>query len=76
LLQQRDYLTALRLSHKIIKSAEGIDVDAVSAIVSKGTDVPADLKAIADVQSFFTLFKNSFIPTVEAAYKDVEADVK
>lgn len=51
-------------------------MDAVSAIVSKGTDVPADLKAIADVQSFFTLFKNSFIPTVEAAYKDVEADVK
>jgi hypothetical protein len=57
----------------LIKSAEAVDVDAVSAIASKGLDLPDDLKAIADVQAFFTQFKSQFLPVVEAAYKQVAA---
>jgi len=60
----------------LIKAAEAVDVDAVGAIAAKGIDLPEDLKAIADVQAFFALFKKSFVPTVEAAYKDVEADTE
>ena len=61
---------------QLIKSAESIDVDAIGAVATRGLDVPEDLKVIADVQAFFLLFKNSFLPVVEAAYKEISADVK
>jgi hypothetical protein len=60
----------------LVKAAEVVDVDAVSVIAAKGIDVPADIKAFADVEAFFIAFKTQFLPVIEAAYKDLAADVK
>jgi hypothetical protein len=57
----------------LVDRAEGIDVDAVAAIASNGTDLTGDLKALQDAASFFSYFRNSFLPVVEAAYKDTQS---
>jgi hypothetical protein len=60
----------------LVRSAESVDADVVAAINDKGLSLPEDLKTIADVKQFFELFKNQFLPVVEAAYKELAADVK
>ena len=57
----------------LVDQAEGVDVDAVAAIASKGINLADDLKALQDAASFFAYFKNSFLPVVEAAYKDIQS---
>jgi len=57
----------------LVAQAEAVDVNAVAVIASKGTDVSADLKTLQEAASFFSYFKNSFLPVVEVAYKDLQA---
>jgi hypothetical protein len=49
------------------------DVSTVAA--DKGINLAADTQALTDAEAFFTYFKNTFIPAVEAVYEEVKADV-
>lgn len=60
----------------LVRSAEAVDVDVVNAIVSKGLNLPEDLAAFKDVKSFFIAFRTQFLPVVEAAYKELQTDIK
>lgn len=59
----------------LVKAAEVVIADGGADVASKGLDLNSDLKTVADVQSFFRYFADTFLPIVEAAYKDLEADV-
>lgn len=59
----------------LVKDAEAVDVDAVTAIASKGLNIPADIAAFKDVVTFFNAFRSQFLPVVQAAYKDLKADI-
>lgn len=60
----------------LVRDAEAVDVDAVTAIASKGLNIPADIAAFKDVMTFFNAFRSQFLPVVEAAYKELQTDVK
>ena len=59
---------------ELVKAGEVIVGDGVLDVASKGLDLVSDLKTIADVQAFFRLFAGTFLPVVEAAYKELKAD--
>lgn len=60
----------------LVKAAETVIADASEDVATKGINIPEDLQTVTDVRAFFTYFTGSFLPAVEAAYKDIEADAK
>jgi hypothetical protein len=60
----------------LVAAAERAITDTATAAASKGANVPADILAVTDAESFFAYFKNSFLPVVESAYKSLTADTK
>ena len=60
----------------LVAAAERAITDTEVAVNDKGVDIPADILAVTDAESFFAYFKNSFLPVIEAAYKALESDTK
>ncbi len=60
----------------LVKAAEAVIADAGEDVAAKGINIPEDLQTVADVKAFFVYFTGSFLPAVEAAYKDIDADTK
>jgi hypothetical protein len=60
----------------LVAAAEKVATDTTVAAVGKGVNVPADIQAVTDAESFFVYFKNSFLPAIESAYKSLAADTK
>lgn len=60
----------------LVKAAEVVIADGGADIAEKGLNLVDDLKTVADVQAFFKYFTGTFLPVVETAYKDLQADVK
>ena len=60
----------------LIKQAETVISDVTIVSASKGLDLASDAKALADAEIFFQYFRSTFIPLVEAVYKEVAADIK
>ena len=47
-----------------------------TAVAGKGANLLADAATLAAAESFFTYFKDTFLPAAESLYKDLAADVK
>lgn len=60
----------------LITQAESVIGDVATASAAKGINLASDAKALSDAESFFEYFKSTFIPLVEAVYKEVAADVQ
>jgi hypothetical protein len=60
----------------LVKAAETVIADASEDVATKGIDIPEDLQTVTDVKAFFAYFSGTFLPAVEAAYKDIDADTK
>lgn len=60
----------------LITQAEAVIGDVATASAAKGINLASDAKALADAETFFNYFKSTFIPLVEAVYKEVSADVQ
>lgn len=58
----------------LVAAAERAITDTATAAASKGVNIPADVEAVTDAESFFVYFKNSFLPVIESAYKSLAAD--
>lgn len=61
---------------QLVQKAESVTPDFVTAIGANGINVSADLKSLADVQTFFQYFKNTFLPVIEKAYAEIKKDVQ
>lgn len=61
---------------ELVTKAEAVISDLSFAAAAKGADLATDAKALADAESFFEYFKNTFIPMVETVYKEVAADIQ
>lgn len=57
----------------LVKAAELAIADGAIAVAAKGIDLPADLAEVHDIESFFTYFKGTFLPLIEAEYKELSA---
>ena len=52
----------------LVQAAEAAIGDVSIAAATKGADIPEDLKAVTDIESFFVYFTNSFLPAIESAW--------
>jgi ABC-type transporter Mla subunit MlaD len=59
----------------LVQQAEAVDADAVAVLAAKGVDVGEDVATLQAVAALFAYFKNSFLPVVEAAYKDIQSAI-
>ncbi len=59
----------------LVQAAEVVIADGGADVASKGLNLVSDVKTIADAQAFFKYFAGSFLPLVEAAYKELQANV-
>jgi hypothetical protein len=50
--------------------------DGATAVTGDGLNIAADLTEVQDAQTLFTYIKTTFLPAIEKAYADFEADVK
>ncbi len=70
----KDAPTVKTLCVGLVEQFEAVGPDVVAAIAKDGLNIPADLRAGADLQSLFVYFQNTFLPGIEAAYKDFKKD--
>jgi hypothetical protein len=59
----------------LVQQATTVIGDVATDAADKGINLAADSKTLADAEAFFTYFKNSFVPLVEAVYDEVKADL-
>ena len=60
----------------LVAAAERAASDASVAVAGKGVNIPADILAVTDAETFFTYFHITFLPAIESAYKSLAADAK
>ncbi len=60
----------------LVAAAERAISDTTTAVEGKGVNVPADILAVTDAETFFSYFKHTFLPAVESAYQSLAADAK
>lgn len=58
----------------LVQQAATVDADVLQAIASKGMNLPVDLKTLDDAATFFQYFRSQFLPVIEQAYKDLNAN--
>jgi hypothetical protein len=59
----------------LVKQIDVVTADSALAIGVGGLNVAEDVADLAAAQTLFAYVKNTFIPAIEAAYKDVKADI-
>lgn len=59
----------------LITDAKTVFVDGMDAVSAKGLNWTEDTAVIASIVAFAVYFKTTFIPALEAAYTEVNADV-
>lgn len=59
----------------LIQAGAKAEGDIATAIADKGLDIPVDIAAVTDAESFFGYFKNTFLPEILDVYKDLQSDV-
>jgi hypothetical protein len=60
----------------LISKIETLTKDGAVAVAADGIDVPDDVATVAAAQTLYAYVTQTFLPAIEAAYKDVEGDVK
>jgi hypothetical protein len=60
----------------LVSQIETLTKDGAVAVAAHGIDIPDDLAEVAAAQALWAYVKGTFLPAIEAAYKDVEAAVK
>ena len=58
----------------LVQKFEAIGPDALAAYGSKGANIVEDAATLEDVKAAFSYFTGTFLPTVEAAYKQLKSD--
>jgi hypothetical protein len=59
----------------LVTKVEAIGADLVVDATGKGVNLVSDAKTIADVTAFLTWAKGTLVPTIEAIYGQITADV-
>lgn len=59
----------------LVKQATGVFTAGTVAITDKGVNLTADAATLAAAEAFFTYLKDTFLPSAEALYKQLEVDV-
>ena len=60
---------------QLIEQASLVIADTGTAAISKGVNLAADAKTLADADAFFQFFIKSFVPAIEKAYGDIQAGI-
>jgi hypothetical protein len=60
----------------LIQQIEMLDKDGASALAAKGINIPEDMATLADAKALWQYVTDTFLPAVEAAYKDFDADLQ
>lgn len=60
----------------LVSQIKTLTEDGAVAVAAKGIDVPDDLATVAAAQTLFAYVTQTFLPAIEAAYKDVETAAK
>ena len=52
-----------------------IGKDGALAVAGKGLNLPEDLATVSDAEALFAYTQQTFLPAIEAAFKDIKKDI-
>jgi hypothetical protein len=60
----------------LVQQIEMLDKDGATSLADKGIDIPEDIATVADAKALWAYVTGTFLPAVESAYKDFDADLQ